>query len=375
MKFGICVAAKISNIDLIEVAEEVGFDSAWVADSQMIWSDCYATLALASQRTKRIQLGTGVAIAGTRIAPVTAAAIATINQLAPGRTFLGLGTGHTAMRIMGQNAMPQREFQSYARTVRELLDGKQTSYSYGGVAKDIRFIHQGQGYYQLEPRIAMHIAAAGPIGQRFAGRFADGLVLLGAPNGPAASAACENADRGRESGDGVVHPFDFEVTTLTGGSVLAPGEDLATEHVIEDVAPMVTSGLHYLWEVASKPRREAVVGGRYAGVWQRYLDFVDAMETPEDRRYQQVHLGHCSYLVPEERQFVIPELIESGCLVGTPEEIVTKIRAAEFHGLSQIMLMADEKHAARVIRDFAEKVFPLLAETPLEREGIPKRGR
>jgi 5,10-methylenetetrahydromethanopterin reductase len=77
MKFGVCVAAKISNIELIEVAEELGYESAWVADSQMIWSDCYATLALAAQRTKAIKLGTGVAIAGTRIAPVTAAAIAT----------------------------------------------------------------------------------------------------------------------------------------------------------------------------------------------------------------------------------------------------------------------------------------------------------
>ena len=34
MKFGVCVAAKISNIDLIEVAEELGYESAWVADSQ-----------------------------------------------------------------------------------------------------------------------------------------------------------------------------------------------------------------------------------------------------------------------------------------------------------------------------------------------------
>ncbi len=44
----------------------------------MIWSDCYATLALAAQATKRIKIGTGVAIPGTRIAPVTAHSIATL---------------------------------------------------------------------------------------------------------------------------------------------------------------------------------------------------------------------------------------------------------------------------------------------------------
>lgn len=360
MKFGICVAAKISNIELIEVADELGFDSAWVADSQMIWSDCYATLAVAAQRTKRIKLGTGVAIAGTRIAPVTAAAIATINQLAPGRAFLGLGTGHTAMRIMGQDAMPQREFQSYARTVRDLLDGKQTTYEYGGVAKDITFIHQDQGYYQLDPRVPMHIAAAGPIGQRFAGRIGDGMVLLGGPHGPAAAAALAHARAGAALAGRDLD--SFEVTTLTSGTVLAPGEGWDAPHVLDDVAPMVTSGLHYTWEVAKEPKRESPAGLRHGPLWQKYLDFVDAMETPAERRYQQVHLGHCSYLVPEERQFVTPELIQAGSLAGTPEQIVAKIRAAEAGGLTQVMLMSDEKHAVRVIRDFANMVFPLLEE-------------
>lgn len=361
MKFGICVAAKISNIELIEVADELGFDSAWVADSQMIWSDCYATLAVAAQRTRRIKLGTGVAIAGTRIAPVTAAAIATINQLAPGRAFLGLGTGHTAMRIMGQDAMPQREFQRYARTVRDLLDGKHTMYEYGGAAKDITFIHQGQGYYELEPRIPMHIAAAGPVGQRFAGRLGDGVVLLGVPNGPAAAAAMAQIRQGATLA-GRDLDETFEVTTLTSGTVLAPGEDWTAPHVVEDVAPMVTSGFHYTWEVAREPKREAPAGMRYGPLWQEYLDFVEAMETPADRRYQQVHLGHCSYLVPAERRFVTPELIRGGSLAGTPEQIVEQVRAAEAGGLTQVMIMSDEKYAVRVIRDFARTVFPLLEE-------------
>mgnify|MGYP002173206371 CR=1 FL=1 len=54
----------------------------------MIWSDVYALLALAADRTSTINIGTGVAVAGTRIAPGTAAAIGTINELAPGRTWL-----------------------------------------------------------------------------------------------------------------------------------------------------------------------------------------------------------------------------------------------------------------------------------------------
>ena len=72
MDFGICVASKIDEIGYITHAENLGYSHAWVADSQMIWSDCYAVLALAAQQTRTIKLGTGVSVAGTRLAPVTA---------------------------------------------------------------------------------------------------------------------------------------------------------------------------------------------------------------------------------------------------------------------------------------------------------------
>jgi len=95
MEFGIGVSTHINNWKFIQYAEELGFDRAWVGDSQMIWSDCYATLALAAHNTSRIKLGTGVAITGTRIAPVTAHSIATINAIAPGRI---LGIRHRTYR-------------------------------------------------------------------------------------------------------------------------------------------------------------------------------------------------------------------------------------------------------------------------------------
>ena len=98
MKFGVCVATKHQRLATLGSRRERGLrPRLWVPDSQMIWSDCYATLALAAHHTSTIRLGTGVAIAGTRIAPVTAHSIASINRIAPGRVFLGIGTGHTAM--------------------------------------------------------------------------------------------------------------------------------------------------------------------------------------------------------------------------------------------------------------------------------------
>ena len=69
MKIGVCVASHVGDIDYVVAAEALGYSHAWLADSQMIWSDCYATLALAADRTERIHLGTGIAVTGTRPAP------------------------------------------------------------------------------------------------------------------------------------------------------------------------------------------------------------------------------------------------------------------------------------------------------------------
>src|ERR1700704_7163675 len=105
MRFGICSMANVDEIGFFSHAETLGYDSVWVTDSQMLYSDCYAVLALAARQTSRLRIGPGTAICGTRIAPVQAAAIATISVLAPGRGFLGIGTGNTAMRPMGQKPM------------------------------------------------------------------------------------------------------------------------------------------------------------------------------------------------------------------------------------------------------------------------------
>ena len=123
MRFSVCAMADVDEIAFYPQVENLGYDSAWVADSQMLFSDCYAVLALAAQRTTRLRLGPGVGICGTRIPPVHVAAMATLNRIAPGRVFLGMGTGNTAMRSMGQRPMRIAEFAEYLRVLAALLRG------------------------------------------------------------------------------------------------------------------------------------------------------------------------------------------------------------------------------------------------------------
>ncbi|MDP7547804.1 MAG: LLM class flavin-dependent oxidoreductase, partial [Alphaproteobacteria bacterium] len=127
MEFGVS-CAKIDEVGFVTHAENLGYDFCWVTDSQMIRSNPWAVLALIAQATRTIRIGTGVAVPGLRLAPVAANGIATINRLAPGRTFMGIGTGNTAMRTMGQRPTTVKAFGEYIRTVRALLDGEAGPY-------------------------------------------------------------------------------------------------------------------------------------------------------------------------------------------------------------------------------------------------------
>ena len=105
MDYGIGIPSYIDAWREVKAAEEAGFTHAWFFDSQLIYSDVWATMALAAHHTSKIKLGTFVAIPSNRLAPVTAAAAASVNKIAPGRVIIGMGTGYTGRNTMGLPAL------------------------------------------------------------------------------------------------------------------------------------------------------------------------------------------------------------------------------------------------------------------------------
>jgi len=357
MQFGIIFDTHVNKWDLVRYAEELGYDRAWVPDTQMLWSDCYATLALAAVNTKRIHIGTGVAIPGTRIAPVTAHSIASINQLAPGRVFLGIGTGHTAMRVMGQNPMPAAEFREYLRIVRTLLDGKAVDYTYRGKTREITFLHRDRYYLNLDNRIPIYIAANGPKALRAAGEFGDGWITIGR-TAEHVSGPLETISKGAQEA-GRTLPVDFHTACLTSSCVLRPGEKLTDDRVINETGSWAIAYLHFAYEVWElKGRKDSDIPSFFADVWDDYVKRVESFSLPKNARFRQIHDGHCTFLQPEEKRFVTPQAIRNTCLVGTPEELVEEIRAIEKAGLKEVVLLPPADYQRKVYRDFAESVFP-----------------
>ncbi|MFQ5880366.1 MAG: LLM class flavin-dependent oxidoreductase, partial [Dehalococcoidia bacterium] len=85
-----------------KLAEEAGFEQLWVAESHLTCRDLYISLTLCAINTSRIKLGPGVTTPLLRDNSVTASAIATLNEVAPGRTLLGIGSGDTPVYMLGK---------------------------------------------------------------------------------------------------------------------------------------------------------------------------------------------------------------------------------------------------------------------------------
>ncbi len=355
MEFGICLHSKIDDIDLVVEAEHLGFDAAWFADSQMLWSDCYSCMAVAAGRTSRIRLGTGVSVVDTRIAPVTAHSIATINVLAPGRTFLGVGNGFTAWRLMARNPARLSEFEAFLDTTRRLLRGDEAPFTHRGRTTDVAFQMAELGFVNVTDPVPIHVSAFGPKGQALAGAYGDGLIAAVPPQRKAIQRCLTNAAQGAAAAG---RPFDertFQMTTLTAMAVLEPGEDLTSDRVVEQCGPMAVMSLHYAYE---RQRQFAVDPPPHLRpIWDDYVALVE--RTPEAQRHYRTHAGHGTYLHPDEVQFVSPELIEASCIVGRLGEVVEKISELEAAGLDQVMVLPSFAARYRAAREVGSLIRAL----------------
>lgn len=357
MELGVCIHSNISEIDHVVLAEELGFTHAWMADSQMIWSDCYAVMALAADRTSRIRIGTGVAVAGPRNSAVIAAAHATINQIAPGRVFCGIGTGNTAMRIMGHKPMRFAEFDQFLGELRSLLDGEETEVEWRGQRAITQHLMPDHGFVAFQPRMPLYVSAFGPKALAAAARHGDGLIASLPPVPEAVEHTWSRLQASAADAGRSITPADFPMSTLTTMVVLEPGERRDSPRVFEEAGAFAAASLHYMYEgsrqLGKRPPAYA------ADLIAEYAKAVE--ETPAERRHLRIHRGHNCWVDPEDEPFITQELIEATCMIGTAEELATTLRELDDAGLSQVVLLPNLAPKAKVLRDVATRVMPLLA--------------
>ena len=121
----------------------------------MITADCFVSMAGAAMKTSKIRLGTGVLVPSNRLAAVTANSFATLNAMAPGRLDLGIGTGFSARRAMGLNAMKLADMEEYIRVIYGLLAGETLETEVEGKRRKLRFLNPEIGLFDAPIRPAI----------------------------------------------------------------------------------------------------------------------------------------------------------------------------------------------------------------------------
>ncbi|MDH6679313.1 TAT-translocated FGD2 family F420-dependent dehydrogenase [Rhodococcus sp. LBL1] len=165
-------------------AEHAGFGYVWASDHLQPWQDNqghsmspWLTLALVCDRTHDIRVGSGVTCPTYRYHPsVVAQAFASLEILAPGRTFLGVGTGESVNEQAGTGEYgPYRERHDRLieaiTLIRRLWSGERTTFDGAYFRTD-----QLKLYDLPERPPPIPVAAGGPISVHMAGRCGDGWI-------------------------------------------------------------------------------------------------------------------------------------------------------------------------------------------------------
>ncbi len=316
----------------VQLAESLGFDTAWIADTHLVCRELWVTLAACAAGTSRIRLGPGIAVPHTRHISVTASAIATLHELAEGRVVIGIGTGGSAAETMGLSVGKVARIatlESMAQALRRLLGRESIRLDNGTDAR--------LAWLERAPAIPLYLAGSGPRMLDAAGRLGDGAIMYAgvAPWLVEAALGCVKA--GARSAGRAPEELDVAIWAPTS---IAPDRALARDHVRGRVA----SALRHAFPVAWSPEDQAVIA--------------------------QVRAAYDSYqhasAASKHRLLVTDRFVDLMALAGRPEEVREQVLAIMgVGGVGRIILLPqvpgqDFVEREDVLRLFAEQVMARL---------------
>lgn len=200
-------------LDLITRAEAAGVGTVWTVMSP-IDRDTVTILAAAAVQTGRINLGTAVVPAFTRHPLALATQVLTLEDLAPGRIRLGIGTSHQQSMIPVYGLpfeRPLSQLREYLQVIQPVL--QQGSFAISGE------FYQGEAAFLTTPGTPVLISALGPNAFELAGELADGAISWLCPPSYLKEVALPAMRRGAEKAGRPVPP-------LVAHTLVAPETDM-----------------------------------------------------------------------------------------------------------------------------------------------------
>ena len=210
------------TVEYALLAEDLGFRAVWCPEIPAFGHDIWVTLARIAEKTKRIKFGPSVLIPSYRHPMAQASAIATLEQIAPGRLMVGFGTGFTGRAGMGKKPLSLASMRTHITQVKALLRGDIADID-GGLAQ----ILASDGWLPDRPiNVPVYMAGQGPKARALAKEIADGLISLGGP--------AEGFETCLVSTNGTVLDDGEDVTSPRASTALKPLIALAYHHQVHD---------------------------------------------------------------------------------------------------------------------------------------------
>ena len=303
-------------------AERAGFEIVAVSDHFQPWRHkgghspaALPWLGAATQATRTATLGTSVLTPTLRYEPaVVAQAFATLATLAPGRVFLGVGTGEAMNETpVTGGAFPGRKerrlrLAESIRLMRQLWTEERVDFDGEYYKTDRATI-----YDRPDEPVPIYVAASGPLAAKLAGRVGDGFICTS-------------------------------------------GKD---PQLYEDLLANVAAG--------------AEQAGRDAGAIRRMIEIKVSYDRDAERARTNTHWWAALALTPEQKEGV-EDPIEMERLADAnldrapsrficsndPDEVVAAIGTYVDLGFEELVVHGPGGDQARFIQQFAEDVLPKL---------------
>ncbi len=308
-------------VRLAKLAEREGYNSFWYAEDYYL-RDAITNLSCVAYETKKLKLNTGIINPFSRNPVLIAETVATLNELAPRRIRLALGTGvKPLIEGMGiEFKRPLRAMRESVDIIRRLLRGERVDYS--GEVFSAKGVRVGENPYfgllketlKVSP-VPIYVAAIGPKMLELAGEVADGVLFT-------AGYAAENAK-------GAI-PHVMDGARRAGRSI---GD--------------VSIGC-YIVACLGKP--SAAVKG--------FLAFDVGFTRPEnlveagipESKAREIISAFEKEGISKASQLVTPQIIDKFSACGTKREIQAKVEEFRAAGITEPVLLPMGGDAAEVIR-------------------------
>ena len=326
-------------VELVKLGEELGFDSAWLLDSQLVGREAFVAMTACALNTRRIRIGPGVTHTVTRHPSVIASGFASLVEVAPGRINLAIGFGDSAIRGLGGKPAKLAKYREDFELVRHLLAGERIPYN----GREIKLAWSDSTLTRQIPMYA--VPGSGPKGLALGGELGQGVVLH-----------CD------------VHEVGAKLNHIAEGAARI-GKTLKDLRIIW----WPTTSIDEDWEKV----RELLSARMASSLRHNYYDYKRG-GLKEDELPVPVELAR---RIAEEYNFLehataeahhgklldqVPDKVFKRVLAGSPKEVAAIIRQTldSYPEIQEVVLHipvgTKRLGAADVIRNFATKVKPLL---------------